>query len=92
MFNRQVKQDIETAPMTGLNELLMSDTEVLITLIFAAACVMLVGLPADFVRPGRAGVKIAVCAGLAMAAVAGLAWSSIPGPPVAAAVVAAAGD
>ncbi len=78
--------------MTGLNALLMSDTEVLITLvIFAAACAMLVGLSPDFTRAGRAGVKIAICAGLAMAAVAGLAWSSIPAPPVSAAIVAIAG-
>jgi hypothetical protein len=78
--------------MTGLNALLMSDTEVLITLaIFAAPCVMLMGLPADFTGFGRVGVKIAVCAGLAMAAVAGLAWSSIPVSPVATAVVVAAG-
>jgi len=52
---------------------------------------MLVGLTPDFTRAGRAGVKIAICAGLAMAAVAGLAWSSIPAPPVSAAIVAIAG-
>ncbi len=76
--------------MTGLNALLMSDTEVLITLVIvAAACAMLVGLTPDFTRAGRAGVKIAICAGLAMAAVAGLA--SIPAPPVSAAIVAIAG-
>jgi len=78
--------------MTGLNALLMSDTEVLITLvIFAAACAMLMGLTPDFTLVGRAGVKIAVCAGLAMVAVAGLAWSSIPAAHVTPAVVAVAG-
>ncbi len=78
--------------MTGLNALLMSDAEVLITLVIcAAAGVMLVGLTPDFTRTGRAGMKIAACAGLAMAAVAGLAWSSIPAPHVTAAIVAEAG-
>ena len=78
--------------MTGLNALLMSDTEVLITLVvFAAACVMLMGLTPDFTRAGRIGVKTAVCAGVAMAAVAGFAWSSISAPHVIAVTVAVAG-
>lgn len=78
--------------MTGLNALLMSDAEVLITLVIcAAAGIMLVGLTPDFTRTGRAGMKVAVCAGLAMAAVAGLAWSSIPVPHVTATIVAVAG-
>jgi hypothetical protein len=78
--------------MTGLNALLMSDTEVLITLaIFAAVCVMLMGTTRDVTRAGRVGVRIAVCAALGLAAVAGLAWSSIPAPHVTAAIVAAAG-
>ena len=78
--------------MTGLNALLMSDTEVLITLVvFAAACVMLMGLTPDFTRAARVGVKIVFAAGIAMAAVAGLAWSSIPAPHAAAAIVAVAG-
>jgi hypothetical protein len=78
--------------MTGLNALLMSDTEVLITLvIFATACVMLIGLTPDFTRAARVGVKTALCAGIAMAAVAGLAWSSIPAPHAAATTVSVAG-
>jgi uncharacterized membrane protein len=78
--------------MTGLNALLMSDTEVLITLvIFTAACVMLMGLTPDVARAGRIGVKTAVCAGIAMAAVAGFAWSSIPAAHVPTIVTVAGG-
>jgi hypothetical protein len=77
--------------MNSVNSLLMSDTEVLVTLaICAAAGVMVMGVTPDLARVGRAGVKIALCAGIAMAAVAGLAWSSIPAP-VAASVVTLAG-
>ncbi len=78
--------------MNSINSLLMSDTEVLVTLaICAAAGVLVVGVTPDLARVGRAGVKIALGAGLAMAAVAGLAWSSIPAPHVAATVVTLAG-
>ena len=78
--------------MASINALLMSDTEVLVTLVVCgAAGVMLVGLTPDVARAGRAGFKIALCAGLAMAAVAGLAWSSIPAPHIAASVVTLAG-
>ena len=78
--------------MTSINALLMSDTEVLVTLaVCAAAGLMLVGFTPDVARAGRAGVKIALGAGIAMAAVAGLAWSSIPGPHIAASVVTLAG-
>jgi len=78
--------------MTSINALLMSDTEVVVTLVIcAAAGLMLVGFTPDVARAGRAGVKIALGAGIAMAAVAGLAWSSIPGPHIAAVVTLAGG-
>ena len=78
--------------MTSINALLMSDTEVLVTLmICAAAAVMLVGFTPDVTLVRRAGVKLALGAGIAMAVVAGLAWSSIPGPHTAASVVTLAG-
>jgi hypothetical protein len=78
--------------MASINALLMSDTEVLVTLVVcAAAGLMLMGVTPDVARAGRAGVKIALCAGIAMAAVAGLAWSSIPAPHVATSVVTLAG-
>ena len=78
--------------MTSINALLMSDTEVLVTLaICAAAGVMLVGVTPDLTRARRAGVKLALGAGIAMALVAGLAWSSIPGPHIAASTVTLAG-
>jgi hypothetical protein len=69
--------------MAGVNALLMSDTEVAVTLmILAAAGLMVVGLTPDLARAGRAGRRITLCAGLAIAAVAGLAWASLP-PPLA---------
>ena len=78
--------------MTSINALLMSDAEVLTTLVIcAAAGVMLVGFTPDVTRASRAGVKITLCAGLAMAAVAGLAWSSVPAPHVTATVTLAGG-
>ena len=78
--------------MTSINALLMSDTEVLVTLVIcAAAGLTLVGFTPDVGRDGRAGVKFALGAGIAMAVVAGLAWSSIPGPHIAASVVTLAG-
>ena len=78
--------------MTNINALLMSDTEVLVTVaVCAAAGLMLVGLTPDLTRAGRAGVKLALGAGLAMAVVAGLAWSSVPAPHIAASVVTLAG-
>ena len=77
--------------MANINALLMSDTEVLVTLVIcAAAGVMIVGMP-DVARGSRASVKIALGACLAMAAAAGLAWSSIPAPHIAASVVTLAG-
>ena len=78
--------------MASINALLMSDTEVLVTLVVcAAAAVMLVGVAPDVTRAGRVGLKLVVGAGLAMAAVAGLAWSSIPASHIAASVVTLAG-
>jgi hypothetical protein len=78
--------------MTSINSLLMSDTEVLVTLVICgAAGLMLVGFTPDVMRARRAGVKLALGAGIAMAIIAGLAWSSIPGPHIAASVVTLAG-
>ena len=78
--------------MASINALLMSDTEVLVTLVICAATgVMLLGVAPDMTRAGRVGLKLTVGAGLAMAAVAGLAWSSIPAPHVTASVVTLAG-
>ena len=78
--------------MTSINALLLSDTEVLVTLaVCAAAGLMLVGFTPDMARTGRAGMKLMLVAGVAMAVVAGLAWSSIPEPHVAASTVTLAG-
>ena len=79
--------------MASINALLMTDTEVLVTLaICAAAGFMLVGLTPDIARASRASVKIALCVGIAMAAVAGLAWTSIPpSAPVATSALTLAG-
>jgi hypothetical protein len=78
--------------MTSINALLMSDTEVLVTLVIcAAAGLILMGATPDVARAGRAGVKLTLGAGIAMALVAALAWSSIPGPHIAASVVTLAG-
>lgn len=78
--------------MASINALLMSDTEVLVTLVVcAAAGVMVVGFTPDLTQARRTGVKLALVAGIAMAVVAGLAWSSIPGPHIAASVFTLAG-
>jgi uncharacterized membrane protein len=78
--------------MASINALLMSDTEVLVTLVVcAAAGVMLVGFTPDLTQARRTGVKLALGAGIAMAVVVGLAWSSIPGPHIAASAFALAG-
>ena len=79
--------------MTGINALMMSDTEVLATLaVLAVASLMALGFSPDFSRGRRTGMKLALGASLAMAAVAGLAWSSVPAPQATAAFVTIAGN
>lgn len=78
--------------MAGINALLMSDAEVLVTLaVCGAAGVMLVGVTPDVTRLGRTGMKLMLCAGIAMAVVAGLAWSGVPASHIGSAVTLAGG-